>query len=264
MPLTPSLDRIGPIVRGVEDAALVLAAINGPDPTSATSVDMGFDYRSAIDLRRITVGWSPKWFERIGFGPTASIPVGAAQHDAKRALESLGVRMIEVALPNHPYFALINNLMVEAAAVFEELTLTGRDQELPVDNASAWPASWRQVRFLSAVDYLQFERLRRQIMIDFQKMFDGVDLVFGPTYGNFDLLMATNFTGHPGLSLRAGFLETPTRGLGSTPIDPSGPRHRVTQNVAFHGRLYEEGKMLAVARALEAALGVSGERPPIG
>ncbi|MFN0180748.1 MAG: amidase [Gemmatimonadales bacterium] len=263
MPLTPSLDRIGPLARGVEDAALVLAAINGPDPTSATSIDVGFGYAAAFDPRRIVVGVAPSWFEQVGFGPGASVPTGPAHHGALEALRGLGVRVVDVELPNRPYFALINNLMVEAAAVFEELTLTGRDRELPEDNASAWPRSWRQIRFLSAVDYLQFERLRRQIMVDFGRMFDRVDLLFGPTYGSFELLMATNFTGHPGLGMRAGFVQTPTRGLGSTPLDPAGPKHRVTQNVAFHGRLFEEGKMLAVARALEAKLGVSGERPPV-
>jgi Asp-tRNA(Asn)/Glu-tRNA(Gln) amidotransferase A subunit family amidase len=264
MPLTPSLDRIGPLCRGVEDAALVLAVINGPDSTSATSIDMGFDYRAAIDLRRVKVGISPSWFQQVGFGPGASVPASDAHHGARRALETLGVQIVEVSLPTRPYFALINNLMVEAAAVFEELALSGRDRELPEDNASSWPESWRQIRFLSAVDYLQFERLRRQVMIDFQKIFERVDLLFAPTYGSFELLMATNFTGHPGLSLRAGFLETATRGLGPTAIDPAGPKHRVTQNVSLHGRLFEEGKMLAVARALEARLGVAGERPPIG
>ncbi len=263
MPLTPSLDRIGPLTRSVEDAALVLAAIHGPDPTSATSIDMGFSYEAAIDLRRIVVGVAPSWFQQVGFGPGASVPTSAAHHGALEALRGLGVRVVDVELPNRPYFALINNLMVEAAAVFEELALSGRDRELPEDNATAWPQSWRQIRFLSAVDYLQFERLRRQIMIDFGRIFERVDLLFGPTYGSFELLMAMNFTGHPGLGLRAGFVETPTRGLGSVPIDPAGPKHRVTQNVAFHGRLYEEGKMLAVARALEAKLGVAAARPPL-
>ncbi len=263
MPLTPSLDRIGPLARSVEDAAIVLAAIHGPDPTSATSVDMGFSYDAAIDLRRIVVGVAPGWFQQVGFGPGASVPTSAAHHGALEALRGLGVRVVDVELPNRPYFALINNLMVEAAAVFEELALSGRDRELPEDNATAWPQSWRQIRFLSAVDYLQFERLRRQIMIDFGRIFERVDLLFGPTYGSFELLMAMNFTGHPGLGLRAGFVETPTRGLGSVPIDPAGPKHRVTQNVAFHGRLYEEGKMLAVARALEAKLGVAAARPPL-
>ena len=263
MPLTPSLDRIGPLCRGVEDAALVLAAINGPDATSATSVDMGFDYQAAIDLRRVKVGISPKWFEQVGFGPGASVPASEAHHAARRALEALGVQIVEVTLPSRPYFALINNLMVEAAAVFEELALSGRDRELPEDNASSWPASWRQIRFLSAIDYLQFERLRRQIMNDFGKIFEGVDLLFGPTYGSFELLMATNFTGHPGLSMRAGFTESPTRGIGPTPINATGPKYRITQNVAFHGRLFEEGKMLAVARALESRLAVSGDRPSV-
>lgn len=264
MPLTPSLDRIGPLTRSVEDAALVLAAIHGPDPTSATSIDMGFSYDAAVDLRRIVVGVAPSWFQQVGFGPGASVPTSAAHHGALEALRGLGVRVVDVELPNRPYFALINNLMVEAAAVFEELALSGRDRELPEDNATAWPQSWRQIRFLSAVDYLQFERLRRQIMIDFGRIFERVDLLFGPTYGSFELLMAMNFTGHPGLGLRAGFVETPTRGLGSVPIDPAGPKHRVTQNVVFHGRLYEEGKMLAVARALEARLGVAAERPLLG
>ncbi len=263
MPLTPSLDRIGPMTRGVEDAAIVMAAINGADPTSATSIDMGFSYDATFDPRRIVVGVAPGWFERVGFGPGASVPTSAAHHNALEALRGLGVQIVEVALPDRPYFALINNLMVEAAAVFEELTLSGRDRELPEDNATAWPRSWRQIRFLSAVDYLQFERLRRQIMEDFRKTFERVDLLFGPTYGSFELLMAMNFTGHPGLGIRAGVVETPTRGLGSTPLDPSGPKHRVPQNVAFHGRLFEEGKMLAVARALEAKLGVSAERPPV-
>lgn len=263
MPLTPSLDRIGPLTRSVEDAALVLAAIHGPDPTSATSVDMGFAYDATIDLRRIVVGVDPAWFREVGFGPGASVPASEAHHGALAALRELGVRVVDVALPNRPYFALINNLMVEAAAVFEELALSGRDRELPEDNATAWPKSWRQARFLSAVDYLQFERLRRQVMIDFGTIFERVDLLFGPTYGSFELLMAMNFTGHPGLGVRAGFVETATRGLGTVPLDPGGPKHRVTQNVAFHGRLYEEGKMLAVARALEARLGVAAERPPV-
>jgi Asp-tRNA(Asn)/Glu-tRNA(Gln) amidotransferase A subunit family amidase len=254
MPLTPSLDRIGPLTRGVEDSALVLAAIHGPDPTSATSIDMGFDYDAALDLSEITVGTSATWFEQAS----------QAHQNALSALRSLGLKIVDVEMPDRPYFALINNLMVEAAAIFEELTLNGRDRELPVDNPSAWPDSWRRVRFLSAVDYLQFERLRRLVMQDFHRIFEQVDLLFGPTYGSFELLLAMNYTGHPGLGMRAGFLETPTRGLSPpTPLDPSGPKKRVTQNVAFHGRLFEEGKMIAVARVLEEKLGVWAERPPV-
>jgi Asp-tRNA(Asn)/Glu-tRNA(Gln) amidotransferase A subunit family amidase len=263
MPLTPSLDRLGPLCRGVEDTALVLAAIAGPDPSSPTSTNQGFSYDASIDLRRVTVGYSPAWFEQIGFGPGASVPASPAHHAALEALRGIGVRLVEVSLPSRPSFSLINNLMVEAAAVFEDLTLSGRDRELPEDNATAWPQSWRQIRFLSAVDYLQMERLRRQLMNDMGELFDRVDVVFGPTYGNFDLLLRTNFTGHPGLGMRCGLTETATRGLGSVPLDPAGPKHTVTQNVTFHGRLYQEGTMIALGRALEQRLGVAHHRPKI-
>ncbi len=96
------------------------------------------------------------------------------------------------------------------------------------------------------------------------QLYQQVDMLFAPTYGNFDLLMVTNFTGHPSLTFRTGFSDIPTRDLGSTPKDPKGPKHRVTSNVSLHGRLYEEGKMLAVARAIEQKLDVWHIKPPTG
>ncbi len=262
MPLTPSLDRIGPLCRSVEDAAVVLAAINGADPASPTSIAMGFDYDAHIDLRGIRVGYSPAWFEQVGFGPGASVPASEAHLNALETLSGLGVSMIEVELPVLPYGVLLNNLKVESAAVFESLTLSGEDELLP-KTSFGWPNSWREARLLSAVDYLQAERFRRQVMREMHAIFDRVDLLFGPTYGSFELVLVTNFTGHPGLSMRAGLGKSPTRSL-VLPDDPGGPEHTITHNVAFHGRLFEEGRMLAVARALEEALGVAGHRPPVG
>ena len=161
MPLTPSLDRIGPLTRRVEDAVPVLAAINGPDPTSACSLDMGFDYDAGLDPGTTRVGYSEDWFGEVGFGPGASTPVGNAHRDALDALRELGVELVEVELPPFPYSALIPNLYVEAAAIYEALTLDGRDDLLPPEG---WPDAWRRVRLLSAVDYLQAERLRRHLM----------------------------------------------------------------------------------------------------
>ena len=261
MPLTPSLDRIGPLTRRVEDAVPVLAAINGPDPTSACSLDMGFDYDAGLDPGTIRVGYSGDWFGEVGFGPGASTPVGNAHRDALDALRELGVELVEVELPPFPYSALIPNLYVEAAAIYEALTLDGRDDLLPPEG---WPDAWRRVRLLSAVDYLQAERLRRHLMHEFHRIYTDVDALFGPTYGSFDLLMAMNYTGHPGITLRAGLDRSPTRSAGPVPDDPQGEPHTITRNVAFHGRLFEEGKMIALARALEERLGVHHHRPPIG
>jgi Asp-tRNA(Asn)/Glu-tRNA(Gln) amidotransferase A subunit family amidase len=126
--------------------------------------------------------------------------------------------------------------------------------------------SWRQARFLSAIDYLQKERFRRQVMQHMHEIYTEVDVVFGPTYGSYNLFMVNNFTGHPGLTLRAGFVETPSRSSDASflgPADPNGALHTVTRNVTFHGRLFEEGRMLALAHALETQLGVWQRRPPI-
>ncbi len=265
MPLTPSLERIGPLCRRVEDAALVLAAINGYDPTSASSIDKGFMYDASLDLTALRVGYSPDWFKQIGGSDAdwGSVPVTAAEHGALDALKSLGIQLVPVLLPDLPYSALLDILDVESAAVFEELTLSGDDAKLIVQSQ---PQSWREVRLLSAVDYLQKERFRRQVMQRMQEIFAQVDVVFGPTYGSYDLFMVTNFTGHPGLTLRAGFFETPSRSSPSNyfgPANPGGRSHRVTRNVTFHGRLFEEGKMLALAHALETRLEVWQEHPSI-
>ncbi len=261
MPLTPSLDRIGPLTRRVEDAVPVMAAINGPDPTSASSIDMGFDYDAGLDLRTLRIGYSPDWFREVGFGPGAAVQVADAHLEALEALRALDVEMVEVELPPFPYRALIANLFVEAATIYEALTLDGRDDQLPPEG---WPNAWRQARLLSAVDYLQAERLRRGLMHEFHRIYSDVDALFAPTYGSFELLMAMNYTGHPGITLRAGLDESPTRSTGPIPDDPQGEPHTITRNVAFHGRLFEEGKILALARALEERLGVYHHRPPTG
>src|SRR3546814_19541818 len=101
-------------------------------------------------------------------------------------------------------------------------------------------------------------------MIVMVMIFSQVDLFFSPTYGSFELRTVLNFSGHPGLTFRSGFSEIATRDLDSTPIDPKGPTHRVTSNISLHGRLYEEGKMLAVARTLEKKLDVWHLRPTLG
>lgn len=276
MPLTPSLERIGPICRRVEDAALVLAVINGADPTSAASIDMGFSYDANIDIRKLKVGYSPGWFEEVGFATgtsskprgsgaavsPGSAPASAAHHHALDALRTLGVQLVPLDIPALPYQVMIGNLYVEAAAVFEDLTLTHGDEGLLPGNG--WSNGWRQAHLFSAVDYLQNERFRRQVMREMATVFGRVDALFGPTYGSFDLFLTMNFTGHPGVTLRAGFAKSPTRTLAPAPTDPKGPAHTITQNVAFHGRLFEEGKILALARALEAKLDVWRERPPVG
>ncbi len=147
-----------------------------------------------------------------------------------------------------------------------EETFNDQDEQLVFGEAApGWPTIWRQARLYSAVDYVQADRVRRLVMGEFDRLFEKVDVLCGPLYGeSIALVAATNFTGHPGVTFRAGFTESPTRSLHGSALDAAGPRVRITQNIAMHGRLFEEGSMLALASALEQKLGVWREGPPLG
>lgn len=262
MPLAPTLERIGPMCRRVEDCALVLSAINGPDSSSANSLDVAFHYDGNNRLDGTTVGYSATWFQHIGFDypgiPLNPVPPAQSLEFTLDALRAVGAVPVEVELDPLPYRSLINILYVESAAIFEELTLSGNASRL----ISTWAENWRRARLLSAVDFYQLERLRRQVMQMMDRIFEKVEMVIAPTYGCFDLLLLTNFTGHPGLTFRSGTTLSPTRDLAFL-TSRDGPAHRVTTNLSLHGRLFEEGEMLKLARALEERFGAWSERPPV-
>ncbi len=253
MPLCWSLDKIGPIARTVEDCAMVLEAIHGRDdgdPVSRTH-ELGFDARRG--LRGRLVGYARQWFE----GKQATGPDIAAL----RALENLGARMVEIQLPELPFAALLPILLAEAAAAFEPLTLTNQDDTLKRQDREAWPNTFRAARFISAVDLVQAERLRRRVMHEMSQLMARVDVIISPP--NEGLLLATNFVGSPSLTLRAGFVERRTRaGLDDKEAE-GGPRTRVPRCVTLWGRLYGEGTLCEIGRALEQKLAVWNERPNV-
>jgi Asp-tRNA(Asn)/Glu-tRNA(Gln) amidotransferase A subunit family amidase len=259
MALCWSLDKVGPICRSVEDTAMVLAAINGADIADRSSIDAPFHFDASAGIAGMRLGYLPEAFRE-----------GATEVD-HRALESvrrLGLEVSEISLPELPYGALMNILYAEAAAAFEELTLTNLDDTLTWQDDGAWPNTFRKARFLSAVDHVQLDRLRFQVMLALDAVFQQVDAVIGP-FMTGPLLIASNFTGHPCVHLRAGFLELGSRGgasLASGKItlgeaDASGRTFRVPQGVSLWGRLFEEGPILNLGMALERELGVASERP---
>ena len=261
MALCWSLDKVGPICRGAEDTAMVLAALNGFDPADRGSIDAPFRFDAGASISGMRVGYLPDAF---GEGATE------VDHAALEAARRLGVEIVAVSLPDLPYGALMNVLYAEAAAAFEELTLSDRDDLLTWQTPAAWPNTFRKARFLSAVDHVQLDRLRYQVMLALDGMFSQVDALIGP-FATGPMLVASNFTGHPCLHLRAGFMDLPDRGypgLGSsrlTTVDPADtrPRFRVPQGISLWGRLFDEGRLLTLGIALERALGVAAERPPL-
>ncbi len=250
MALCWSLDKVGAICRNVEDTALVLSAINGADVNDASSIDMGFSYARNQGQKELVVGYDPAWFK------------GDSANDIDRAalntLKNLGVKTKPVSLPDLPYGVLFLTLVAEAAAAFEQLTLSNRDDLLVWQDDNAWPNSFRQIRFLSSVDFIQLDRLRRKVMLGMDKVMDGVDVLITPNFAA-NLLVITNYTGHPCLTLRAGYHDAPVRGAGET-ADKTPVR--VPQNISLIGRLFEEGKMCALGHRLESALAVHQEHPP--
>jgi Asp-tRNA(Asn)/Glu-tRNA(Gln) amidotransferase A subunit family amidase len=259
MALCWSLDKVGPICRFVEDTGVVLAAINGADDSDRSSIDAPFRFDIGADISGLKLGYLP---EAFGDGATE------VDHAALAASRRLGVEVVEVSLPPLPYEALMNVVYAEAAAAFEHLTLSGLDDTLKWQDEGAWPNTFRKARFLSAVDHVQLDRLRYQVMLAIDELFGEVDAMIGP-FMTGPMLIASNFTGHPCLHLRAGFLELATRGaasLGSGKLTTGEPKaagrtFKVPQGISLWGRLFDEGSILNLGMALERELGVAAARP---
>jgi Asp-tRNA(Asn)/Glu-tRNA(Gln) amidotransferase A subunit family amidase len=259
MALCPSLDKVGPICRSVEDTAMVLSAINGGDAADRGSIDAPFVFDAAAGIEGLRLGYLPDAF---GEGATE------VDHAALAAARRLGLEVVEAALPDLPYFALMNIVYAEAAAIHKELTLDNLDDTLTWQDEGAWPNTMRKAWFLSAVDHVELDRLRYQVMEALDGLFREIDVLIGP-YSTGPMLVASNYTGHPCLHLRAGFETLHTRhrgtlsakGVSFTEPGDEGPKFRVPQGISLWGRLFEEGPLLNVGRALERELGVAEDRP---
>lgn len=250
MALCWSLDKVGPLCRSAEDTAFVLAAINGHNPTEPGSLGHGFDCNAGRDVRGMRVGYNPQWFEN------AADPDRAALQAARDA----GVELVEVSMPDLPYDALFAVVEAESAAAFEQLTLSNEDDSLVWQDAAAWPNTWRRARFISAVDMVNVDRLRRQVMTAAHDMFSNVDAVIGPNFAG-AMLVITNFTGHPCLAFRSGFVNQRTRTIFGSTANEDATEYRVPYASTLWGPLFEEGNVVALGRAIEERLGVADERP---
>lgn len=254
MALCWSWDKVGALGRSVADCALAVSVLNGADAEDAGSLAAPFGWDWQARPRALRIGYVPAWFEGEN--------VTEVERRALEAARSLGASMVEVSLPELPYDALTQLVLIEAAAAFSELTLGNRDDELKWQSDAAWPNTWRRTRLFPAVEAVQLERLRRRVMQAYDTLFTQIDVLIGPPYAG-GALAATNATGHPCLVLKAGFVERPTRASGDAPLDPNGPRHRVPRVIALWAGLFREDLLISTGRALEAALGLADEHPPL-
>ncbi len=258
MTLCWSLDKLGPMTRSVEDAMLVLNAIYGPDPGDMECVPSKLAFDAEASVRGLRVGYFPAWMKES--------PATDVDRAALETVKKLGMTPVEVSLPDWPYDSLNLILFAEAAAAFEELTLSGKLNELKMQVPDGWPNVFRQARFLSAVDFVQTDRMRRKVALEMARLFASVDLLLVPSLRD-EILVITNATGHPSLTLRAGFVEIAEARSDWAP-DPQhplpkfSPPRRVPHGVTLIGKLFDEGTIAQAGLAMERAFGVATEHPP--
>ena len=256
MTLSWTCDKLGPMARSVEDTVLVLAALSAYDAGDVASVPSRLDYDGGASVRRLRVGYFPKWMSEA--------PATGVDRGALAMLKKAGVQTVEVSLPDWPYDSLNVILFAESAAAFEEITLDHRVDQLKMQTPEAWPNTFRQSRFVSAVDFVQADRFRRRVAAEMARLMHQVDLLLVPSLRD-EMMVIANFTGHPSLTVPAGFVEiSETRSdwlPESIPVVKLKPPRRVPYGVTLIGQLFQEGTLARVGRTLEAAANMRDAHP---
>ncbi|MGQ0813740.1 MAG: amidase [Gemmatimonadota bacterium] len=238
MALSWSMDKLGPMCRYVEDCAAVFAAIVGPDRKDATVRDLPFNWDAQLDIRKLRIG-----YYKTAFDATENHPTKAFDEAALEVMRTkLGLNLIPFETPAKlPVGALRIILNAEAAAAFDDLTRSNRDELL---ENSSWPNSFRQSRFIPAVEYIQANRIRTLLMEEMARAMNDVDVFITPSFGG-NVLLLTNLTGHPAVIVPNGFNQD------GTPV-----------SISFVGRLFGEAELLAVAKAYQDATDFHLKHPP--
>jgi len=287
MALAWSMDKIGPICRGAEDCALVLNAIYGPDGQDLAVADYPFNWNASVRPSALRIGYAKSAFDLPERDPANADRVQHAtkvQDDAAlEVLQRIGAKLIPVELPQ---FSVGTGLILqpEAGAAFENLVLSGKVKEMVQQSAFSWPNTFRSAQFVPAVDYINANRARAQLMRQWWDLFQKVDVIVTPT-GGAGQLQQTNLTGNPSVIVPNGFREAPPLGPGTsaTPVTAAprpdsartladtgrrlqpptpSPRPQTPVSLTFLGPLYQEEKALAVAHAYQQATDFHLKRPP--
>lgn len=270
MALSWSQDKLGPICRAVEDCALVLEVIQGPDGEDRSVQSAAFNWNSQDDWRKYRVAFLESEFKFDRAALEARVKnfrgitdaekeqfIASAEYDQKfneaalAELRRMGVKMTPVEFPKMPYQPMVTILNVEGAAAFDELTRSGRDKLMVEQGPGGWPNTFRSARFVPAVEYVQANRAKFLAMQGVAKALEGYDVIVAPTNG--EQLTVTNLTGYPALILPNGF-----RGSDAPPAR-KGPDGMVGNyggpgtpvSLTFLGQLYGEAKLLCLARAYQ-------------
>jgi Asp-tRNA(Asn)/Glu-tRNA(Gln) amidotransferase A subunit family amidase len=229
MALSWTMDKIGPICRGVEDCAVALDGIYGPDGRDLTVGDAPFNWEPAKSLAGMRIGYIKTEFDQQQDAERKAI-----YQQALDALKAAGANLQPIELPKFSVAALRIILVAEAATAFDDITREGRIKQLSGQEPGDWPNTFRSSRFIPAVEYIRAQRARRLLMQEMAELMSKWDVFVSPAPGSLSLLI-TNLTGHPAVCVPCGF--------------PKG----LPQSIMFIGGLYDEGAPLRVALGYERA-----------
>ncbi|MGO8719101.1 MAG: amidase [Acidobacteriaceae bacterium] len=289
MALSWTMDKLGPICRSVEDCALVLCSIYGPDGKDLSVQNAAFNWDANFDWRTLRAGYLESAFE-MPKPLQETMPAGMSpeqqkkwrkEYEQRRAsrertrydrnfdldtldqLKDMGVKLIPIELPKLPYDAMANLLTAEAAAAFDSLTMTGRDKLLTQQGPEDWPNLFRTARLYPAVEYIQANRARSLAIQQMAGIFRIVDILVTPSGG--EQLTITNLTGHPAViqpnGIRGNDSPRPPAVDTGEEDNIGGPGTPVS--ITFLGNLYQDAKLCAFARAYQRATDFSQMHPDL-
>ena len=238
MALSWSMDKIGPICRNAEDLAIVFKVIHGTDNIDQTLYDFPFSYTSEIDIKSLKIGYLKNDFE-------SEYPFRENDSLALEKLKSMGADLIPIELPELPVRNISYILSAEAAAAFDELTRTNKDDMLVRQIRNAWPNVFRAARFIPAVEYINANRIRNILIQEMNKLMKKVDLYVAPSWQG-DNLLLTNLSGHPCVVVPNGFSE-----------------EGMPTSISFIGRLFDEGKIISFVKTYQDATGFHLKHPDV-
>lgn len=238
MVLSWSLDKVGPICRNAEDAAVVFSYIKGADATDVSSIERGFNYPVKKDIKSMRIAYAGNYFKRL--------PKDAPEHKALEAYRKMGANLVEVNFPDSIYKADVINIILsaESAAAFEELTLSGKDDLIERQDKNFWPNIFRSGRMIPAAEYINANRHRYALSEGLNNFMKQYDVVIVPSFAGRQSAM-TNLTGHPAICFPVGFR-----------------KNGLPTSISLIGNLYDEASIITAAKAFQDNTDFEEKHPP--
>ncbi len=235
MALSYSLDKVGPITRSANDAAIVFNYLHGTDGKDGSAVDMPFNYAPKTNLKTLKIAYAKNYFDKIK-------DTNRSEFEVLKQFKRMGIELIPIDFPDSGVYQF--NIMdviigAECAAQFDDMTRSGVDDALTRQTKNDWPNQFRTSRFTPAVEYINAQRHRTILMQKVNEIVAQYDAIICPSRGGGNQSAITNLTGHPVVCVPTGL----------------DPKYKLPTGISFVGKLFDEATILTIAHQYQKATG---------